>query len=107
MTGNYSPGLQRTIREVREIILDLLDAAYPISTRESDLTEAMADATMPRPIPAEKVVKDLSYLAGLGLIEQELKPNPAGGRQVLRWNLASKGKRFCELNKPWDRVEEL
>jgi hypothetical protein len=107
MSPTYSEGVQRTIREIREILLDLLDAAYPISIREADLTRGLADATMPRPIAAEKTLKDLAYLAGIGLAVQSVAAHPGSGEPVVRWTLTSKGKFFCERNKPWSKVETL
>ena len=105
--SEYSEGLRRAIREVREILLDLMDAAYPVSVRELDLTRGMSAATMPRPIPAAKTLKDLAYLEGLGLAVQQVTRNPATGEPMIRWTLTAKGKLFCERNKPWPQIETL
>jgi hypothetical protein len=103
----YNPALTRHIREMREIVLDLLDAAYPITVREGELVRGLADATMPRPQAEHQTLRDLEYLAGLGLIERGVVPDPADESPVVRWTLSAKGKLFCERGKPWDRVEAL
>ncbi len=104
--SSYPENLRRAIRDSRQIIMELLDGAYPITVRQDELLEGLSDPGLPRPQGRGDTLKDLEYLAQLGLIERRAGRSLAG-EPVIRWTLTARGKQFAEANMPWARVTEF
>lgn len=116
----YAEETREAIAWVRGTICELLDAAYPMGVHQDAILRGLSSPQLPIPIAPAKLLKDLEYLRGLDLIErveiaseierhrQRLRDDPlSAGAAPVRWKLTAKGKRFVELNMPWDRVESF
>ena len=93
------------INESRMILLDFLVGAYPRGIQEERLIRSMLG--LPRPIGRALTRRDLAYLQGLGLIETFVQENPVNGDRAVYWRLTTKGKKFNELGRPWEKVEDF
>ena len=91
------------IREDRALLLDFINAVYPVSIAERQLIDVMFDLS--EPLSDEYVRRDLGYLEARGLIESEIVEHPVKKQKAKRWKLTAAGVTFIERDKPWNELE--
>jgi predicted transcriptional regulator len=100
--------MAREIRNMRSILLNLINAAYPNGVYEDDICESMLE--LPESVSPDNVRRDLAYMRARGLIAVE---NGIDRRKtfvkvkVNVWTLTGNGVTFIEHGMPWSEIEAL